>query len=76
FFTNLTLLSSQYVQRTSHLLPPLFRALVHLRDHFSVSMFVLLFLKAGANIGTIISSMQAFRQKNFKKIQSFFSPLI
>jgi len=47
-----------------------------LRDHFSVSMFMLLFLKAGANIGTIISSMQAFRQKNFKKNQSFISPFI
>jgi len=53
-------LSSQYVQRTSHLLPPLFRGSVHLREHFSVSMFVLLFLKAGANIGTIIFSMQTF----------------
>jgi len=39
-------------------------------------MFMLLFLKAGANIGTIISSMQAFRQKNFKKNQSFISPFI
>ncbi len=65
-------MSSQYVQRTSHLLQPLFRTSVHLRDHFSVSMFVLLFLKAGANIGTIISSMQAFRQKKFKV---FFLPL-
>jgi hypothetical protein len=35
-------------------------------------MFVLLFLKAGANIGTIISSMQAFQQKNFKKNSKFF----
>ncbi len=38
-------------------------------------MFVLLFLKAGANIGTIISSMQAFRQKILKKIKVFFRPL-
>jgi len=38
-------------------------------------MFVLLFLKAGANIGTIISSMQTFEQKNSKKFKVFFRPL-
>jgi hypothetical protein len=38
-------------------------------------MFVLLFLKAGAKIGTIISSMQAFGQKNLKKMKDFFLPL-
>jgi hypothetical protein len=38
-------------------------------------MFVLLFLKAGANIGTIISSMQTFQQKISKKFKVFFRPL-
>ena len=38
-------------------------------------MFVLLFLKAGAKIGTIISSMQAFGQKKLKKMKDFFLPL-
>jgi len=37
-------------------------------------MFVLLFLKAGANIATIISSMQTFEQKISKKIKVFFHP--
>ena len=36
---------------------------------------MLFFLKAGAKIGTIISSMQAFGQKNLKKLKDFFSPL-
>jgi len=38
-------------------------------------MFMLLFLKAGANIGTIISSMQAFRQKKFQKKSKFYFAL-
>lgn len=46
-----------------------------MRDHFSVSMIVLLFLKAGANIGTIISSVQTFEQKISKNFKVFFRPL-
>ena len=49
-----------------------FRISDQLNDRFSVSILVLLFLKAGAKIGTIISSMQAFGQKNLKKLKDFF----
>jgi len=49
-----------------------FRISDQLNDRFGVSILVLLFLKAGAKIGTIISSMQAFGQKNLKKLKDFF----